>query len=118
VAEIVVTDQFKDWYEALSIDEQEPVFRAVTLLEELGTKLGYPYTSAIQRSRYPLRELRIQHRGRPYRVFYAFDPERQAVLLLGGNKSGRVRFYEEYVPRAEALWEQYLRDRTAERSKE
>jgi hypothetical protein len=118
VAEIVVTDEFKDWYEALSVDEQEPVFRAVTLLEEMGTKLGYPYTSAIQLSRYPLRELRIQHRGRPYRVFYAFDPERQAVLLLGGNKSGKVRFYEEYVPRAEALWEQYLRDRTAERSKE
>jgi hypothetical protein len=40
------------------------------------------------------------------------------VLLLAGNKRGKVRFYEEYVPRAEALWEQYLRDRTAERSKE
>lgn len=115
--EIVVTDGFKDWYEALSIEEQEPVFRVVTLLEELGTKLGFPYTSAIRGCPYPLRELRVQHRGRPYRVFYAFDPERRAVLLLAGDKSGKNRFYEENVPRAEALWEQYLRD-TAETIKE
>jgi hypothetical protein len=118
VVEIVVTDEFKDWYEALSIDEQEPVFRVVTLLEELGTKLGYPYSSAIRGSAYPLRELRVQHRGRPYRVFYAFDPERQAVLLLGGDKSGKDRFYEEYVPKTEALWERYLLDRTAHNTEE
>jgi hypothetical protein len=55
---------------------------------------------------------------RPFRVFYSFDPERQAVLLLGGDKTGKARFYEEYVPRAEALWEQYLVELTAERSKE
>lgn len=118
MVEIVVTDEFKGWYEALSIDEQESVFRAVTLLEELGTQLGFPYSSAIQQSRYPLRELRVQHRGRPFRLFYAFDPERQAVLLLGGDKSGSARFYKENVPRAEALWEQYLCERTAERAKE
>jgi hypothetical protein len=118
VAEVVVTNEFRDWYEALSIGEQESVFRAVTLLEELGTKLGFPYSSAIQRSRYPLRELRVQHRGRPFRVFYMFDPERQAVLLLGGDKSGEDRFYEENVPRAEALWEQYLRELAEEQAKE
>jgi hypothetical protein len=118
VVEIAVTDEFKGWYEALPLAEQESVFRAVTLLEELGTTLGFPYSSAIQRSRYPLRELRVQHQGRPFRVFYVFDPERQAVLLLGGDKSGKARFYEQFVPRAEALWEQYLRERTEERSKE
>jgi hypothetical protein len=118
VVEVVVTDELKGWYEALSIYEQESVFRAVTLLEELGTKLGFPYSSAIRRCRYPLRELRVQHRGRPFRVFYGFDPERQAVLLLGGDKTGKARFYEEHVPRAEALWEQYLVELTAERSKE
>jgi hypothetical protein len=118
VVEVVVTDEFRDWYEALSIGEQESVFRAVTLLEELGTKLGFPYSSAIQGSRYPLRELRVQHRGRPFRVFYMFDPERQAVLLLGGDKSGKDRFYEENVPRAEALWEQYLRELAEEQAKE
>jgi hypothetical protein len=118
VVEVVVTGEFKDWYEALPLTEQESVFRAVTRLEELGTKLGFPYSSAIQGSRYPLRELRIQHQGRPFRVFYIFDPERAAVLLLGGDKSGKARFYEQCVPQAEALWEQYLRELRAERSKE
>lgn len=100
------------------MEEQESVFRAVTLLEELGTTLGFPYSSAIQSSRYPLRELRIQHQGRPFRVFYAFDPDRQAVLLLGGDKGGNARFYEEYVPKAEVIWEQYLRERMGKRSEE
>jgi hypothetical protein len=44
-------------------------------------------------------------------VFYAFDPERQAVLLLGGDKTGHDRLYEQNVPRAEAIWERYLADR-------
>jgi hypothetical protein len=64
--------------------------------------LGFPYSSAIEGSRHALRELRIQHGGRPYRVLYAFDPERQAVLLLGGDKTGHDRFYEEHVPRRKA----------------
>jgi hypothetical protein len=61
-----------------------------------------------------LRELRIQHQGEPYRVFYAFDPKRQAVLLLGGNKVGNDRFYEECVPTAEAIWEAYVAEQAAE----
>jgi hypothetical protein len=108
VAEVVVTDEFKEWYEALSLEEQESVFKVVTLLEGRGVSLGFPYSSAIETTRHGLRELRIQHRVRPYRVLYAFDPQRHAVLLLGGVKTGHERFYEEYVPRAEALWEQYL----------
>ncbi len=78
--------------------------------------LGYPYSSAIESSRCGLRELRIQHQGRPYRVLYAFDPERRAMLLPGGDKTGRDRFYEEYVPAAGAIWERYLAER--ERSQE
>jgi len=44
------------------------------------------------------------------RVLYAFDPRRQAVLLIGGDKTGDGRFYERMVPKAEAIWEQYLRE--------
>ena len=42
------------------------------------------------------------------RVFYAFDPRRSAILLIGGNKAGNPRFYEEYVPVADRLYTQYL----------
>lgn len=44
------------------------------------------------------------------RILYAFDPKRQAVLLLGGDKTGNDRFYEEMVPGAEKLWSEYLSD--------
>jgi hypothetical protein len=80
----------------------------VGLLEAKGTSLGFPYTSATAGSRYSLRELRVQSGGRPLRVIYAFDPRRQAVLLIGGDKTGDDRFYERIIPQAEALWADYL----------
>jgi hypothetical protein len=46
----------------------------------------------------------------PLRVFYAFDPLRRAVLLLGGDKTGDDRFYETFVPHAERIWTEYLDD--------
>ena len=111
MAEVVVTDEFKAWYENLSLEEQESIFRVVTLLEGRGVSLSFPYSSAIEGTRHALRELRIQHSGRPYRVLYAFDAEREAVLLLGGDKTGHDRFYDEYVPKAETIWERYLAER-------
>jgi hypothetical protein len=56
-----------------------------------------------------MRELRIQHTGNPYRVLYAFDPRRTAILLLGGNKSGNDRWYEKYVPIADKLYDEHLK---------
>ena len=107
--EVIVTVDFQVWYENLGHRVQESVYSAVTQLEEKGVSLGYPRCSDVLGSRYPLRELRIQSGGRPIRVFYAFDPKRQAVLLLGADKTGRKRFYEEMIARAERLWEEYLR---------
>jgi hypothetical protein len=57
---------------------------------------------------FALRELRVQSNGRPLRVFYAFDPARQAVLLIGGDKTGDNRFYENMNPQAERIWKEYL----------
>lgn len=109
--EIVVTDEFAEWYQALDIADAEAVTFSVDLLEQVGVALGRPYTGTIKQSKYALRELRSQSQGRPIRVFYAFDPERQAVLLIGGDKTGDNRFYEVYIPRAERLWEAYLAER-------
>jgi hypothetical protein len=57
-----------------------------------------------------LRELRIQHLGRPYRVLYAFDPSRAAILLVGGDKTGNNRWYEIFVPLADRLYDEYLKE--------
>ena len=55
-----------------------------------------------------MRELRIQHRGIPYRVLYAFDPRRVAILLIGGTKAGADRWYDRFVPLADSLYDEHL----------
>ena len=108
--EIVVTDEFKLWFEGLNESEQEAIDRIVGLLQERGVTLEFPFSSGIKGTKVAgLRELRIQQAGRPYRILYAFDPIRQAVLLVGGDKTGDSRWYEKAVPLAEKLFSEYLR---------
>jgi hypothetical protein len=72
--------------------EQKSVDFSVTLLSEAGPTLKMPHSSGVESSRHKhMRELRIQHEGRPYRVLYAFDPRRTAILLIGGDKTGNDR---------------------------
>jgi hypothetical protein len=108
VAEVLFTDEFQTWWEALSEGQQDAVAVAVGVLADRGVGLGFPRSSAIRGSRIGLRELRVQSSGRPLRVFYAFDPRRKAVLLLGGDKTGRPRFYREMIPLAERIFEEYV----------
>jgi hypothetical protein len=57
-----------------------------------------------------MKELRTQSDGRPLRTFFAFDPRRTAVLLIGGDKTGDNRFYDRMVPIADDLYEAYLKE--------
>jgi hypothetical protein len=57
-----------------------------------------------------MRELRVQSGGRPLRVFYAFDPRRSAILLIGGDKTGDDRFYERMIPIADAPYDVYIEE--------
>lgn len=105
------TDDFAGWFTDLTEKEQVSVGRIVELLVEHGPSLPFPYSSGVESSRHRhMRELRIQHEGRPYRVLYAFDPRRAAILLLGGDKSGKDRWYEEHVPKADDLYDEHLRE--------
>jgi hypothetical protein len=89
--EVEGTDEFTGWFEALNDDEQVSVGRVVELLAEHGPSLPFPYSSGIATSRHRhMRELRIQYEGRPYRVLYAFDPRRAAILLLGETKAETI----------------------------
>jgi hypothetical protein len=109
--EVEYTDDFGEWWDSLDPEEQDSVDSAVGLLEQRGPHLGFPYSSAIESSRHAhLRELRIQHRGEPYRVLYAFDPRRVALLLIGGSKTGDDRWYEQFVPKADALYDEHLKE--------
>jgi len=55
-----------------------------------------------------MKEVRIQYKGNPWRILFAFDPKRQAVLLVGGNKSGNKRWYEENIAVADKRYKKYL----------
>jgi hypothetical protein len=109
--EVETTDAFGDWWQELTEQEQDDVIAVVELLEERGPHLPFPHSSVIEGSRFShMRELRIQSHGDPIRVFYAFDPRRVAVLLIGGIKTGKEkRFYKEYVRRADTLYEEHLK---------
>ena len=109
--EVEYTDEFGEWWESLSESEQESVAAYVSLLEEKGPLLPFPYSTKIAGSKHShMRELRIQHKGQPYRVLYAFDPRKCALLLIGGNKTGNdKRWYQTYIPIADRLYSQHLK---------
>lgn len=100
--EVEYTDEFGIWWSGLTEDEQDDVAATVSLLAERGVTLGFPHSSAIERSRHGhMRDLRVQSGGRPIRVLCAFDPRRSAILLVGGDKTGKDRFYDEFIPVAD-----------------
>ncbi len=106
---VVTVDVFDQWFLALGEDEQVDVLATIKLLEWMGPALGRPYVDTLKASTLPnLKELRVQHRGKPYRVLFVFDPQRQAVLLCGGDKTGDKRFYKRMIPLAEREFAHYL----------
>src|SRR5438128_4088838 len=80
---------------------------SVGLLEQFGPALGRPHADTVAGSKHALKELRVQHRGKPYRIFFGFDPRRSAILLIGGSKAGDKRFYKRMIPLADNLYEVY-----------
>jgi len=113
--EVEYTDEFENWWISLDEAEQEDVAATVELLEAKGPKLPFPYSSGINGSKHShMRELRIQHSGRPYRTLYAFDPRRAAILLLGGDKTGDDRWYDENIPIADRLYDEHIKVLIAE----
>ena len=116
--EIEYTDEFGQWWDGLTEGEQESVRATVKLLASFGPQLRFPHSSDITTSRHGnMRELRIQHRGRPYRILYAFDPRRCAILLIGSDKTGKDRWYEKIVPTADRLYDEHLETLRKEGSK-
>jgi hypothetical protein len=106
---IEYTDEFGVWWDGLSDAEQESVAASVGLLERLGPDLPFPHSSGVVGSRHArMRELRIQHRGRPLRVLYAFDPRRVALLLVGGDKTGDRRWYDVFVSIADRIYSDHI----------
>ena len=107
--EVEFTDEFEVWWDALDADEQESILASVDMLREMGPKLARPHADTIKGSAHKnMKELRTQHQGRPIRTFFAFDPRRNAILLIGGDKTGNDHFYQEMIPIADRLYDEHL----------
>ena len=92
-----------------SMQRSRHLYRLASTCWSSSAQAWVPHSSDIKGSRHGnLRELRVQHAGRPYRVLYAFDPRRCALLLIGGDKTGQDRWYHENVPFAEKLYNDHL----------
>ena len=107
--EIDRTDELAEWVKSLDDDAREAIFKNLLILKEIGPALGRPYVDTIKESRHKnMKELRTQNKKRLFRIFFIFDPERKAVLLIGGDKRGDKRFYKEMIPLADDLYDKYL----------
>lgn len=105
-----VVETFEEWWDGLTENEQIEISAVVKLLRQMGPTLGFPYSFGIEGAKYShMRELRIQFKGKPYRILYAFDPKRTAMLLVGGNKTGKDRWYKKHVPIADKLFREHLK---------
>jgi hypothetical protein len=117
--EVEFTDEFAQWWDTLTADEQADATYYVRELEKRGPELPFPYSSGIKGSQYgSMRELRVQSGGKPIRIFYAFDSRRIAILLIGGRKGGNKRFYEQLVRAADRLFDRHLAALRTEHEKE
>lgn len=95
---VLFSPVFDAWFEEQDEGAQEKVLADLSNLEAYGPNLSRPYADTVNGSRHRnMKELRIQHGGRPIRAFFAFDPERQAIVLCAGDKSNDKRFYDKMI---------------------
>jgi hypothetical protein len=108
---VVGTDEFAEWYWALTDQQRGAVAARVSLLEDSRPALGRPVVDSIKASRHHnMKELRCSKDG-TLRVLFCFDPLRQAVLLLGGDKSVESAWNTWYlaaIAHADDLFDAYL----------
>ncbi|MGK2938176.1 MAG: type II toxin-antitoxin system RelE/ParE family toxin [Solirubrobacteraceae bacterium] len=105
---ILFSSEAERWLASLIDTEWDAIMGSVELLEERGPALGRPAVDTIKGSRHRnMKELRS--RGGNLRALFAFDPERRAIVLLGGDKTNDWQgWYDRNVPLADDLYDDYL----------
>ena len=109
--DVITTDSFDNWFDALDNTSRASVIAGMILLQEKGPHLSRPYADTLYNSKHAnMKELRIQSKGDPLRAFFAFDPDRKGVLLCAGNKVGdEKRFYKRMIPIADKEYSDHLK---------
>jgi len=105
---VILTPEFADWFLAEPEATRDRINVSLRLIRDFGPALGRPHVDTLKNSTVAnLKELRVSVGGLPYRVFFAFDTVRRAVVLCGGDKTGDKRFYRRMIPVAEAALERH-----------
>ena len=106
---VITTDLFNEWLEQQDESTQEKVLAALVILQQQGPSLGRPLVDTVYNSKFTnMKELRVQHRGKTLRAFFAFVPLRQAIVLCIADKGGKKRFYKEMLDIADEQYELHL----------
>ena len=110
--QVLFHDEFKKEFDQLSQEVQDELIALSILLREKGPQLKRPFADTLKGSKYAnMKELRFNADNGVWRVAFAFDPQRNAILLVAGNKSGGSQklFYKNLIRKADSRYKEYLR---------
>jgi len=108
---VEIGDEFEPEFDRLPEDVRTEILALALLLERFGPQLGRPRVDTLHGSRYAnMKELRFSAADGEWRVAFAFDPKRRAILLVAGDKSGgsEKRFYRELIRKADKRFDAHL----------
>jgi hypothetical protein len=106
-----LADEFDPEFEALSEAVQDELYKHALLLEQFGPTLGRPTVDTLNQSRHKnMKELRFDADNGVWRVAFAFDPQRKAILICAGDKAGmsEKKFYKTLITKADARFDRHL----------
>ncbi|MFZ0410269.1 MAG: type II toxin-antitoxin system RelE/ParE family toxin [Candidatus Acidiferrales bacterium] len=106
-----MADEFEAEFDALPEDVQTEILALSLVLEQFGPQLGRPRVDTLSGSRHAnMKELRFSAADGEWRVAFAFDPRRRAILLVSGDKSGgsQKRFYRDLIRKADQRFDGHL----------
>ncbi len=109
--EVIFHPEFYEEYKELSEEIQDNLLAKSKVLQQFGPQLGRPHVDTLMGSKHPnMKELRLDADDGVWRIAFAFDPERKAVLLIAGDKTGvsQKRFYRQLIKRADSRFDEHL----------
>ena len=108
--DVVFDADFETWFFGLDEAVQDAILASLPLLRERGPQLGRPHVDTVKGSAFAkMKELRLKVHGEPWRILFAFDTARAAILLVGGNKGGDKRWYKTNIPIADERFRRHLK---------
>jgi hypothetical protein len=108
---VLIGDEFEPEFSALPTEVQDETLAMARLLQHSGPNLGRPHVDTLKDSKHAnMKEMRFDAAGGVWRVAFAFDPKRRAILLVAGDKSGgsQRRFYRELIRKADQRFDAHL----------